>query len=54
MNTPFAHESSSSQYYTVKIKSVREIVREWLDMYNRQLLDTPEMEKLIKELEQFA
>lgn len=46
----FAHEASVKNY-TVKVKTVREIVNEFLDKYNRHLLGTKEAEALIRELE---
>lgn len=44
-------ESASAPHYTVKIKTVREVVNEWLDTYNRSLLGTKQAEILIAELE---
>lgn len=46
----FAYEANVKQY-TVNIKTVRQVVEEFLDTYDRSLLGTKQAEALIAELE---
>ena len=48
--TDFAHEASVDNY-TITAKTVRNVVEEFLDKYNRSLLGTRQAEELIAELE---
>lgn len=43
--------TASQEPYTVTIKTVRFVVEEFLDKYNRQFLGSKEAEELIQELE---
>lgn len=42
---------ASADNYTITVKTVRSIVEEFLDKYNRSLLGSKEAEQLIKELQ---
>lgn len=46
----FAYEANVKSF-TVKVKTVREVVNEFLDLYDRSLLGTKQAEALIQDLE---